>query len=185
MTQARTDWIYLDDEIERERLAQAMREIRQQMRQAAELRSGPQLESAYEAQFAGWSIAALLSHLNANDTLGRWQLQAALVGIRPQWDEGKLHRLNRWQQRFFQRTPLEKTFARIDAHCRQLCEFIHRLPLKKLSTPVWLVATQEWSTVERAAQIFFLHHWQEHLAQISAPSAAAQPIPPKSTASED
>lgn len=179
------DWIYLDDEIERERLAEAIRVIRRSARKLAELRQ----ENACEPLYEGWSLAALLAHLNANDTLGRWLVQAALVGFRPRFAAEKLHRLNEWQRNFFQRTPLEKTFERIDAHGAQLCEFVHRLPLRKLSTPVWLVAQQEWSTVERATQIFFVHHWREHLAQIERQANATappstQPSPPTSAESE-
>ena len=186
MQRLEPEWIYLDDEVERERLAQAIRAVRQRVRQAAEMRQ----ENAYEPLYEGWSLAALLAHLNANDTLGRWLVQAALVGIRPRFDAGKLHRLNDWQRNFFQRTPIEKTFERIETHGAQLCDFVHRLPLKKLSTPVWLVATQEWSTVERATQIFFVRHWQEHLTQIEgqasapAPPSSPLPSPPTSTESE-
>ena len=178
MTTAEPNWIYLDDEQERQRLAEALREIRRRARLAAEARQ----QDAYEPRYGGWSLASLLAHLNANDTLGRWQLQAALIGIRPRLSAARLHGLNDWQRRFFQRTPLEKTFAQIDEHCERLCAFVLHLPLAKLSTRVWLAREQRWSTVERAAQLFFLHHWREHLAEIEAQGNAPQraaAAPPK------
>ncbi len=180
MTTPEPVWIYLDDELERERLARAIREIRQRTQQTAQLRH----DTAYEPSYDGWSLASLLAHLNALDTLGRWQLQAALIGIRPRFSAQRLHGLNDWQRRFFQHTPLEKTFVRIDEHCERLCDFVRHLPLAMLSTRVWLPRTETWSTVERAAQIYFLHHWQEHLQQIEAQDAAPQPAPPTSSESE-
>ena len=180
MTTPEPDWIYLDDEPERERLAQAIREIRQRVLQAAQSRR----DTAHEPLYDGWSLASLLAHLNANDTLGRWQLQAALVGIRPRFSAEQLHGLNDWQRRFFQHTPLEKTFARIDEHCERLCDFVRHLPLAMLSTRVWLPRAQSWSTVERATQVYFLHHWQEHLQQIEAQETTPQPAPPASPDSE-
>ena len=165
------NWIYLDDQPERERLQEAIRQIRQRACEIA--RRYPREENPPKDD--GWTIAATLAHLHALDTLGRWQLQAALVGIRPRFSAEQLDRLNDWQRRFFSRTPIETTLGRIDQHTERLCQFVADIPLAKLSTAVWLARSEEWSTIERAAQIYFWHHWQEHLTEIEAAAPGAPP----------
>lgn len=151
---------YLDGERERRELVTDIRRVRAAVIQLAQ--TVPE-DRRYEPRYHGWSLGAMLSHLYVSDRLWLWSLQWALVGFRPPLPTPLLHGLNGLTSRLFQKRVTGTTLRSLQKFEPRIADFIMRLPEDKFTRQVWAPATQEYLTAERAVQVAFLFHWQEHL----------------------
>lgn len=151
---------YLDGEPDRRELLADIHRVRGSVIQIAQ--SVPE-KRRYEPRYHGWSLGALLAHLYTSDRLAFWAIEWALVGIRPPVPSPLLHQFNAFTARLFQKRLIETTIRGIRGQEKRIDDFILRLPLDKFTRQVWDTGTGQYLTVERAVQVAFLFHWQEHL----------------------
>jgi hypothetical protein len=74
-----------------------------------------------------------------------------------------LHGFNSLSARIFQKRLTDTTIRGIRKVEGRIADFILRLPVDRFTTPVWDPGSDQYLTVERALQVAFLFHWQEHL----------------------
>src|SRR5690606_8209013 len=151
---------YLDGDQERLELIDDIRRVRRAVIQMAE--TVPEARR-YEPRHHGWSLAAMLAHLYLVDRISFWAIQWALAGVRPPIPSALLHGFNALSARIFQNRLTETTIRGIYAHEKRIADFIRRLPMDRFTCPVYDPTIGEYITVERAVQVCFLFHWQEHL----------------------
>ncbi len=156
----RREFRFLDTEGDRRELAGDIRRVRQSVLQLAE--SIPQ-ERHYEPRYHGWSLAALLSHLNTIDTCALWAIKLALLGIRPPLSPRALDAFNDFTARVFQRRVVATTMRGIQRKEDKIIDLLMTLPLDRFTREVYHPPSRSYLTVERALQQYFLFHWQEHL----------------------
>lgn len=154
---------YLDSESDRRALIGDMHYVREAVIHVAQ--SVPE-NRRYEPRYPDGSLGALLAHLYASDRLWLWSLQWGLVGLRPPVPSPLLTGLNRLGARVFQKRLTTTTIRGIRRQERRIDEFVLRLPIDKFTRQVWDPGSGQYVTVERALQIAFLFHWQEHLTAL-------------------
>ncbi len=154
---------YLDGDTERHALIADIRRVRQAVLQIAE--STPEARR-FEPRYHGVSLAGLLAHLYLMDRLAFWTLQWALLGIRPPLPMDFVRVVNDAAERVFQQRVIETTIRGIMAQEKRITDFIRHLPMDRFTREVYDPTSEAYLTVERAVQVFFLFHWQEHLAEM-------------------
>jgi hypothetical protein len=92
-----------------------------------------------------------------------WGIQWALVGLHPPVPAPLLLMLNSLTARAFQKRLTETTIRSLRAQEKQIAAFIIRLPMDRFTRQVYDPTSDAYLTVERALQVAFLFHWQEHL----------------------
>lgn len=162
-------YLFLDDAPERELLIERIREVRQAV---VKLTHEIPPEEHYAPRYHGWSLAAMLAHLNTVDTLSMWLIQAALLGVRPSMSVQMLNRTNDLMARLFRRRLVTASLKSAAHNERRIARFIRHLPVGKFSSSVFHPNKQQYITVERALQDLLLHHWHEHLATMRQVEAA-------------
>lgn len=151
---------FLDSEADRQELAADIHRVRQAVITLAE--SVP-LDRHYEPRYHGWSLAALLAHLNTMDSVALLGIQLALVGIRPPLPLKLLDRFNDQTARLFQRRVVAATIRGIQAKEDPIISLILTLPMDRFTREVYHPPSERYLTIEQALQQYFLFHWQEHL----------------------
>lgn len=154
------DYRYLDTDDDRRRLVEDMRQVRREVFRLVEI---VPKEQWYEPRYHGWSLAAMLGHLQMMDRLTRWLIQLGVLGIRLPISTGLMDGFNNGIARLFQKRVVETTLKGLEKNEQQLADFIMTLPTDKFSRSVYDPALKQYLTVEQAMQEFFLYHWQEHL----------------------
>jgi hypothetical protein len=154
---------YLDGDLERQKLVDDIRRVRESVVQI--VNSIPE-ERHYEPRYHGWTLAALLTHLHLIDMFSIWAIQLALLGIRPPVPLSVLSAINNVTARLFKKRITTATLRGIQARERRISELILTLPMDKFSKTVYDPTIEAYITVERALQVCFLFHWQEHLLTI-------------------
>src|SRR5262249_23647404 len=124
---------YLDTDAERQELAADIRRVRQAVIQLAE--SVPE-ERHFEPRYHGWSLAAMLSHLNTIDQLSMWMIKLALLGIRPRISPETNDWLNDTSARIFQRRVVATTIRGMRKFEPSIIDFIMTLPMDRFSREV-------------------------------------------------
>jgi hypothetical protein len=154
---------YLDSDADRQALIDDMHRIRLEMLKIAY--QVPQ-DQRYVPRYHGWSLAAMLGHLQLMDKLLLWNVQAALIGVRVPISLSTLNRFNDFMARVYRARVLETTIKGIERNEKQLTEFVRRLPIDKFTKLVFDPALQVNLTVEQAVQEFFYFHWFDHLQTV-------------------
>lgn len=151
---------YLDSEADRRQLMDDIRQIRRVVISMTE--TVPE-EKWYEPRYHGWSLAAMLAHLQMMDNLNLLLIQAALLGINPPIPKDWVDYFNDRMARVFQKRLVATTIRGIEKKERGLESFIVRLPIDKFSKQLFYPPYNRYLTIEQALQVLFLHHWQNHL----------------------
>ncbi|HLV36972.1 MAG TPA: hypothetical protein VKY59_17745 [Spirillospora sp.] len=151
---------YLDSEADRQRLLEDVREVRRAVISMTE--TVPE-EKWYEPRYHGWSLAAMLGHLQMMDNLNMLLIQLALVGVRLPISGYLVDSLNDMMARVFQRRLVSTTVRGIEKKEKAIEKFIRDLPIEKFTLQVFYPPMNKYLTIEQALQVLFLHHWQSHL----------------------
>lgn len=151
---------FLDTEGERQELVADIRRVRQAVIQQAE--SIPS-ERHYEPRYHGWSLAALLAHLNTIDNLVILGIKLSLLGIRPPVSLNALNAFNDFTAALFRGRIVATTIRGIQRNEARIADLILTLPLDRFTREVYHPPTSRYLTIEQALQQYFLYHWQEHL----------------------
>jgi hypothetical protein len=120
----------------------------------------------FEPRYHGLSLAALLAHLHFSDRIALWGIQMALLGLRPPVPMALVNVLNGLTARLFVKRVPDATIRGIRAHEKRVADFILRLPMDRYTRQVYDPTSESYLTVERALQVAFLFHWQEHLVMM-------------------
>ncbi len=151
---------YLDTEAERQELAADIRRVRQAVIDLAE--HVPE-ERHFEPRYHGWSLAAMLTHLNTIDHFAMLAIKLSLLGISPPLPPEALNWFNDATAQIFQRRVVATTIRGMKTNEASIINFIMTLPIERFTRNVYHPPTRSYMTVERALQQYFLFHWQEHL----------------------
>src|SRR5664279_167619 len=151
---------YLDTEAERQELAKDIRTVRQAVIELAE--SVPEAQW-YEPRYHGWSLAALLAHLNTIDNFAMFAIRLSLLGIRPPLSPHALDQFNDLTARVFHRRLVATTIRGLKNNENRIIDFVMTMPIDRFTCEVYHPPTRRYLTVERALQQYFLFHWQEEL----------------------
>ncbi len=154
------EYRFLDSDDDRRALVADLRRVRREVINLA--RQTPEARW-YEPRYHGWSLAAMLGHLQMMDALSLRLIQLALVGIRIPVSEGTLNLFNDVMARVFQKRVVATTLRGLERGEDRLADFIMRLPMDRFSRMVYDPAISAYLTVEQAVQELFLYHWQDHL----------------------
>jgi len=172
------DFRYLDTDADRQELVADIRRVRQSVIQTAE--SVPQ-DRHYEPRYHGWSLAALLTHLNTIDSLALIEIKLSLLGIRPAIPLSTLNWFNDSTARLFQRRVVATTLHGMQGNEKRIVDLILTLPMDRFTREVYHPPSGCYLTVERALQQYYLFHWQEHLQTLQRVEGIYYE-PPKSSA---
>ena len=151
---------YLDTQEDREALLADMRAVRREVIAMREI--VPESEW-YAPRYHGWSLAAMLGHLQTVDTVSLWQIQLALIGFRPVISLSMVNQFNNALARVYQQRVIATSVRGIEKREKTLANFILTLPIDKFTVQVYHAPSAKFLTVEQAMQQLFLHHWQDHL----------------------
>jgi hypothetical protein len=158
--EAKQEYRFLDTEADRTALVEDIRRTRRDLLNLVNL--VPQ-DRWYEPRYHGWSLAAMLAHLQLQDRLLMWNISLALLGIQIPIPRQYLNSFNDAMANIFRRRVVETTVRGLENNESRITDFIMRLPLDKFSRRVYDPASEKTLTIEQALQEFFLYHWQEHL----------------------
>lgn len=151
---------FLDTDADR---AQLIADIQRTRRAVISIAEAIPPEQHALPQYHGWSLAALLAHLHFTDGFALTRLRLALVGIQLPLTHSGQNAINDLNALLMQRRVVETTVREIRLHEPRVVDFIMTLPLDRFSRPVYHPQTGSSVTIERALQLYFLFHWQEHL----------------------
>ena len=151
---------YLDTEAERQDLVADIREVRQSVIQIAE---NVPPERHYEARYHGWSLAAMLAHLNTIDNGAMFAIKLSLLGIHPPLPPEILDQFNDLTALLFQKRVVATTIRQMKTNETRVIDFIMTVPMARFTCEVYHPPSRSYLTVEKALQQYFLFHWQEHL----------------------
>lgn len=157
-------YIYLDTPEDRQHLITEIARARAAVQGLVEI--VPE-KDWYTPRYHGWSLAAMLAHLNMVDSIALLMLRLALLGIHPRLPLSAVHWVNDRAARVY-RTRLVPTSLRdMQKNQARISTFIEHLPITQFSKTVQHPVIGPL-TVERAIQEFFLYHWHAHLATMHA-----------------
>ncbi len=159
-TNEQSKYIFLDGELERQQLIEQIHRVRQEVIEFVD--RIPESEW-YEPRYHGWSLAAMIAHLNAMDNICMLLIKMALIGIKFPLGRGALNSSNSAMAQLFQKRILSSSMKSLPKNEERISKFILGLPLNRLSREVFQPNLQKYLTIEQALQSFFLHHWEEHL----------------------
>lgn len=154
---------YLDTEDDRRLLVEDIRRVRELVLQLAE--NVPE-DRHYEPRYHDWSLAALLAHLRLSDQFYMLVIKLALIGFRVRITEERLNSINNWLSKVLQNRLVATTVAELKTGEEPIADFIMSLPIEQFTKQVYVPVHDEYLTVERAVQVAFLFHWQQHLATL-------------------
>lgn len=156
----RRDYRFLDDEVDRRQLIERMREVREAF---IAMRSVVPEPRWYEARHEGWSLAAILGHLQWMDRLHLLQVQLTIWYLPFPFSARTWERVAGWQQRLFKRRRLDSSAEGIRGALPDQERFILQLSVADFSKRLTYAPTGQTLTVEQAVQEFLLFYWQDHL----------------------
>lgn len=154
---------FLDTDAERRELIADIRRVRQAVIAQAESVSP---ERYYEPRYHGWSLAALLAHLNTIDNLAIMGIKLALLGIHMPLSLGALNSFNNLTANLFRGRVVATTIRGIQRNETRITDLILTLPIDRFTREIYHPPTGSFLTIEQAFQQYFLFHWQEHLATL-------------------
>ncbi len=156
----RRDYEFLDDEVDRRQFIARMREVREAV---IGLRSVVPEARWYEARHEGWSLAALMGHLQWMDRLHLLQVQLAIWNLPFPFSARTWARVSGWQQRVFRRRLLRSSVNGIRAALPDQESFVLQLSVEDFSKRLTYAPTGQTLTVEQAVQEFLLFYWRDQL----------------------
>ncbi len=156
----RRDYRFLDDEVDRRRLVASMREVREAFIDMRALL--PELRW-YEPRYEGWSLAALLGHLQWMDRLHLLQVQLTIWYLPFPFSARTWQRVNAWQRRLFRRRMVDSSVAGIRKALVDQEQFLLQLSVNDFSKRLTYAPTGQVLTVEQAVQEILLFYWQDRL----------------------
>ncbi len=154
------DFRYLDTPAERQELVGDIHRVR---RTLVTLAQGVPPDKHFEPRYHGWTLAALLAHLNTTDNLALTAMKLSLVGIRPPLSLGALNQFNDFTARVFRQRLVSTTLRSLERGEKRIADFIMTLPMDRFTREIYHPPSSRYLTIERALQQYFLFHWQEHL----------------------
>lgn len=165
-------YLYLDSTEDRERLIAEIKRVR-----AAVLRVTESVPEAdwYTPRYHGWSLAAMLGHLNTMDNITLLLIQMALLSIRPPVPMQMVNMLNNGMAKVYQNRLVPASRQSALKNEARIAAFILRLPVEKFSKEVYYSPGEQYTTVEKALQDFYVYHWQEHLNTLRSVEGIQQP----------
>ncbi|RMF81897.1 MAG: hypothetical protein D6737_03600 [Chloroflexi bacterium] len=151
---------YLDTEVERQQLVDDIHHIRQQVIDLAA--TVPEAER-YQPRYHGWTLGAMLGHLQLMDNLQLWTLKLALLGLKIPIGTGLWNAFNDFMSgTVFKNRLVETSLRGLERNEPRISEFIMQVPMNKFSLTVFDPPSSRYITVEQAMQKWFLFHWHEH-----------------------
>jgi hypothetical protein len=159
-SEVRHPYRFLDTAEDRYALVEDIHRVRQDVLRAARL---VPRDRWYQPRYHGWSLAAMLGHLQLMDRLQLWQVSLAVLGINPHFSRSALNSLNNRMAKVYRERRIESTVRGLENYERKITDFILRLPMDRFSKPLYHPALETTLTVEQAIQEYFLYHWREHL----------------------
>lgn len=159
-SEIKRNYRYLDSDDDRQQLVADIRRVRLDLLRVADL--VPEAKW-YEPRYHGWSLAAMLGHLQMMDTLTLRLMQLALVGVRLPLPEPLLNSFNDLTARLFKGRVVPTTRHGIERNEQRITAFILHLPMDRFTRTVYHPALGEHLTLEQAMQEFFYYHWLGHL----------------------
>jgi hypothetical protein len=160
------EYAILDDDAARQQLIDRITETRNAVREIAQ--EMPQ-EQWYTPRYHGWSLAAMLGHLQWVDFLSKRVIQLGLMGITVPIPSSAWNEINTFMAGVFRRRVVETSLRSIEKNDAKIAAFIRNVPLKKFRQQVFIPPLDKTLTVEQAVQELFLYHWQDHLATLQRP----------------
>jgi hypothetical protein len=154
------DYRYLDSEEDRRQLVEDIRRARRDVQRMVNLVPDAKW---YEPRYHGWSLAAMLGHLQLMDTLSLRAMQLALLGVRVPLPETALNRFNGLTASVFKQRLVSTTVRGIQRDEKRITDFVLQLPMDRFTRTVYHPALSTVLTLEQAMQEFFYYHWMEHL----------------------
>lgn len=151
---------YLDTDDDRRQLVEDIRRVRRDLLRVADL--VPEAKW-YEPRYHGWSLAAMLGHLQLMDTLTLRAMQFALLGVRLPLPENLLNRFNDITARVFKGRVVPTTRHGLERNEARIAAFVLQLPMDRFTRTVYHPALGTSLTLEQAMQEFFYYHWLGHL----------------------
>lgn len=159
-TEFKRDYRFLDSEEDRRQLVEDIRRVRLDVQRMVNLVPDAKW---YEPRYHGWSLAAMLGHLQLMDTLSLRAMQLALLRLRLPLPETALNRFNDLTSGVFKRRLVSTTIRGIQRDEKRIIEFVMRLPMERFTRTVHHPALGTYLTLEQAMQEFFYYHWLGHL----------------------
>jgi hypothetical protein len=150
---------YLDTDADRRSLVAAIQRVRQQV---IELTERVPREKWYEPRYHGWSLAAMLGHLQLMDNLSLAWIKMALVGFRPPVPDVALNGLNDMMAAVYRRRVVETTVKGLRKQEAAITSFIMEMPIERYTVQVYYPPANRYLTIEQALQVMFLFHWEGH-----------------------
>lgn len=120
----------------------------------------------YTPRYHGWSVAVMLAHLNWVDRLALITLKAALLNIKPRVGMASVDRMNDFSARWFAQRTVESSRHTMQKNVTRISDFVTYLPMDKLSKAVFYPLHNEYTTVEKALQHYFIGHWVYHFHEM-------------------
>jgi hypothetical protein len=158
--QPKRDYRYLDDETERKALIADIQKVRREVLQIA---SFVPPDQHFVPRYHGWSLAAMLGHLQLMDNLLMWTVEMGILGIRLPLPLVLLNQFNDSMAGIYRKRMVATTIQGIQKKEHVIEAFILCIPVDKFSKLVYDPALEITLTVEQALQEFFLYHWRGHL----------------------
>jgi hypothetical protein len=153
------EYRYLDSDTDRQAVIADIRSVRQAV--IAFARAVP-ADQWYVPRYNGWTLAAMLGHLQIMDKLSLWQVQLGALGISLPLPEALFNQFNDVMSRILKQRVLETTLKGLEKGEHTVTDYIQRLPIGRYSQRVYDPAVGQYLTVEQAVQEFFLYHWRDH-----------------------
>jgi hypothetical protein len=151
---------FLDSEEDRRALIADIQQVRLDVFKVAAL---VPKEKHFEPRYHGWSLAAMLGHLQLMDNLLLWLVELGILGVRLPIPLSMLNLFNDQMAGVYRGRLVETTIRGIEKKERGIEKFIQHIPVDKFSKMVFDPALQTDLTVEQALQEFFVYHWRDHL----------------------
>jgi hypothetical protein len=150
-------FIYLDGAAEREQLTTQIHAVRDDV---AALAAQIPAVHHYEPRYNDLSLAVMLARLQAFDTGALWVVKAASNGYTVRLNRRFVRRLDALVSWLFKRRLVDVTLAGIRRKEAEICAFVEDVPMDVLSRRVIHPGRREPYTVEKALQVYFVHHWK-------------------------
>jgi hypothetical protein len=165
-------YIFLDGAAERKTLILSVTALRRQMYNLTE--HIPQADW-YTPRYGAWSLAGVLGHLNFHDSMSLTAIRMALIGLRPATSLKMLQRVNRITVRVFRSRVIETSLQSMEQNEHRIIDFIMGLSMSKFTMRVWDPRYQQFLTIEKAIQDFWVFHWSHHIEQIQVAEGITPP----------
>jgi hypothetical protein len=166
------NYIYLDSMEDRQGLVAEVKRVRAAVLSVADV--VPESEW-YTPRYHNWSLGAMLGHLTSMDGITLLLIQSALLNIRPPVPMSIVNRLNNWMAGVYQNRLVEGSKKSAMKNEARICDFIMRLPIHQMSKSVYYSPFEQYTTVEKALQDFYVYHWLEHLHTMRSVEGIQQP----------